>query len=194
VYMKPAIFFDRDGTILMEMGYTAHPSLVQPYRSAPEALRLAKAKDFLLVVVTNQSGIARGRLSEPTLTAIHQRMTEMLRREGAALDAIYYCPHHPDGTVGAYRQACLCRKPGTALGEAAIRDLGIDPARSWAIGDKVSDIRFGLNLGLRVCLVRTGFGMDEEQRLGEIGLAGTPVADDILEAVKLATGVGATSS
>ena len=189
--MKPAIFFDRDGTLLVEMGYLAHPSLVRPYALTAEALRLARAAGFLLVMVTNQSGVARGWLSERDLGAVHDKMQTMLGSEDAGLDAIYYCPHHPEGTVGAYRQACLCRKPGVALGERAIRELAIDPARSLVIGDKMSDIRFGLALGLKACLVRTGFGAREEQAAREPHLSGVHVAGDVLEAVKWAIAEGA---
>jgi D-glycero-D-manno-heptose 1,7-bisphosphate phosphatase len=189
--VRPAIFFDRDGTLLVEMGYIAHPSLVRPYTFSAEALRLARAGGFLLIMVTNQSGVARGWLSEHDLEAVHGRMQQMLGTDDAALDAIYYCPHHPQATVAAYRQACLCRKPGVALGEAAIRDLALDRTRSWVIGDKTSDIRFGLALGLKVCLVRTGFGTCEERTVWEDHLSGVHVARDVLEAVNLALAGGA---
>jgi D-glycero-D-manno-heptose 1,7-bisphosphate phosphatase len=184
--MRPAILFDRDGTLMVEMGYIAHPALVRPYAVTTQALQLARAGGFVLAVVTNQSGVARGWLGETELEAVHRRMQEILAAGGASLDAVYYCPHHPQGTVAAYRQVCRCRKPQVALGEAAISDLGIDRARSWAIGDKVSDIRFGLALGLRACLVRTGFGAYEEWKLREEGLTNVHVAGDVLEAVKWA--------
>jgi D-glycero-D-manno-heptose 1,7-bisphosphate phosphatase len=184
--VKKAIFFDRDGTLLVEMGYVAHASQIWPYSFACEALRLARARGFLLVMVTNQSGIARGWLSEEDLAAVHARMQEVLKQGGAELDAIYYCPHHPQGTVERYRQSCSCRKPAPGLGLAAIRDLGIDAARSLVIGDKASDLRFGQALGLSTCLVRTGFGAAEEARLGEEGLSGVHVAGNALEAVSWA--------
>jgi D-glycero-D-manno-heptose 1,7-bisphosphate phosphatase len=107
----------------------------------------------------------------------------MLRREGAELDGIYYCPHHPQGTVGRYRRTCSCRKPKTGLGETAIAELGIDVARSLVIGDKTSDLRFGKALGLEPCLVRTGFGAVEEIKVREDCLSGVHVACDALEAV-----------
>jgi D-glycero-D-manno-heptose 1,7-bisphosphate phosphatase len=184
--VRPAIFFDRDGTLLVEMGYISHPSQVRPYALTAEALRLARSAGFTLVVVTNQSGVARGWLSECDLEAVHGRMQDIFRADGAALDAVYYCPHHPQATVAAYRCSCECRKPGTALGEKAIRDLGIDRKQSWVIGDKASDIKFGLALGLRACLVRTGFGASAEQTLGECGVPGVDVATDVLDAVKRA--------
>jgi len=185
--VSKAIFFDRDGTLLVEMGYVAHPSQIRPYSFTPEALRMARAQGFFLVMVTNQSGIARGWLSESDLEAVHARMQEMLKPGGAELDAIYYCPHHPQGTVERYRRACECRKPAPGLGYRAVRDLGIDVAESLVIGDKSSDIRFGEALGLATCLVRTGFGEAEEAKIRDERLAVVHVADNVLEAVHWAT-------
>jgi D-glycero-D-manno-heptose 1,7-bisphosphate phosphatase len=158
-----AIFFDRDGTLLVEMGYIVHPSVVVPYRVAARALKEAKLRGFVLIAVTNQSGVARGFLRESDLAAIHERMQGLLGRSGAALDAIYYCPHHVRARFPAYRRACDCRKPGTALGMAAAKRFDIDLAKSFVIGDKLTDLQFGTNLGVTPCLVRTGYGSYEEQ-------------------------------
>ena len=181
--MTKAIFFDRDGTLLVEFGYVAHPTLVVPYAFTAEALRRAKDSGFLLIVVTNQSGIARGWLSEKDLDLVHKRMQSILGQAGVALDAIYYCPHHPDATVETYRKRCTCRKPGTALGEMAIRRFSIDVTRSFVIGDKATDLRFGKALGLGPCLVRTGFGTREENQMRDDGLRDVRVVESVLEAV-----------
>ncbi len=182
--MRKAIFFDRDGTLLVEAGFITHPSVVTAYEFAYSAVRLARQRGFLVIVVTNQSGIARGFLTEEELKDVHRSMEEIFAREGAPIDAIYYCPHHPDGTVKHYRRICRCRKPSTGLGEQAIANFEIDPRRSFMIGDKVSDVIFGMQLGVRPCLVLTGYGAEEAQKLGEVGLGHVPVFQNVLEAVK----------
>lgn len=181
--MTKAIFFDRDGTLLVEAGYINHPSLVAPYRFSLEAVAHAKRSGFLAVVVTNQSGVARGWLSEQELGAVHKRMVDAFAAGGAAIDAVFYCPHHPQGTVPAYRVACACRKPGALLGVRAAEQFAIDLARSYVIGDKLSDIGFADAVGARSCLVRTGFGRSGEARLAPTGRRDVHVAENALEAV-----------
>lgn len=183
--MRKAIFFDRDGTLLVEFGYLTHPSQVAPYARSREALRLAKQHGFLLVVVTNQSGIARGYLTEGHLEEIHRRMADVLA-DGAPLDAVYHCPHHPQGTVAAFSRRCYCRKPGAEMGITAARDLGIDLSRSFVVGDKLTDVGFGRALGASTCLVRTGFGAREEAAASPDQLAGVHLAGDVLDAVRWA--------
>ncbi|MFH1313597.1 MAG: HAD family hydrolase [Candidatus Eisenbacteria bacterium] len=186
--MKRAIFFDRDGTLLVELGYLAHPSRVAPYHFAAEALRRAREHGYLLIGITNQSAIARGYLSEADLSVIHRRMQDVFKQTHAELDAMYYCPHHPDGTVETYRKKCNCRKPGTELGEQAARRFDIDLKRSFLVGDKETDLLFGSRLGMTACLVRTGLGASEEERLGSEGLKDSMVFDNVLEAVNWITG------
>jgi len=179
-----AIFFDRDGTLLVETGYLSHVSMVRPYHFAAEALKLTADAGFLNIVVTNQSGIARGYIHEADLDGIHERMRSLLAREGASLDAVFYCPHHVKGAVPEYSVSCDCRKPGTGLGLRAIKQFGIDPALSYAVGDKVSDFLFGRNLGATPCLVRTGYGDAESARLVQLGLEKADIFDNVLEAAK----------
>ena len=178
-----AIFFDRDGTLLVEMGYIVHPSVARPYRFTAQALSEARRRGFLLIAVTNQSGVARGYMRESELAAIHNGMQDLLGRSGAALDAIYYCPHHPLGRVPAYRRTCDCRKPGTALGVAAAERFDIDLPRSFMIGDKETDVQFGTNLGVTPCLVRTGYGSYEEQAVKAECGESARVFDHVLGAV-----------
>jgi D-glycero-D-manno-heptose 1,7-bisphosphate phosphatase len=182
-----AIFLDRDGTLLVEVGYLNHPSLVVPYHFTYQALRMARESGYVLIVVTNQSGISRGYLTEADLEEIHRRMQEALGRGGAGLDAIYYCPHHHLGTIPKYRKRCACRKPGTLLGEQAVERFKIDLGQSFMIGDKNTDLQFGSSLGVAPCLVRTGFGAFEEWRIGTQGLHGIPVFDNLLDAVTAIT-------
>jgi D-glycero-D-manno-heptose 1,7-bisphosphate phosphatase len=176
-----AIFLDRDGTILVEVGYLNHPSQVVPYAFAPEALRRARESGFLLIVVTNQSGVARGYIRESDLVAIHGRMHSLLAESDARLDAVYYCPHHPHGTVVDYSKRCDCRKPGIALGIEAARKFDIDLTKSYMIGDKHADVLFGENLGVYPCLVRTGYGSRDEDLVTSSGRIS--VFDNVLEAV-----------
>jgi D-glycero-D-manno-heptose 1,7-bisphosphate phosphatase len=183
--LRKAIFFDRDGTLLVEFGYLTHPTQVVPYSRSREALRRAKAHGFLVIVVTNQSGIARGYLNERHLEEIHDHMLGLFCGD-AGIDAVYYCPHHPEGTVAAYSKPCSCRKPAAGLGRMAAERFGIDLAKSYVVGDKLTDVDFGKALGARACLVRTGFGKREEARAGAGGLRGVNVAADVLDAVEWA--------
>jgi D-glycero-D-manno-heptose 1,7-bisphosphate phosphatase len=182
--LRKAIFFDRDGTLLVEMGYLTHPSLVRPYHFTAEALRLAREAGFLLVVATNQSGIARGYLEEGDVEAIHERMQVVLAEQGAKVDAVYYCPHHPNGTIEGYSIVCDCRKPAIGMALRAIAQHGIDPARSFVVGDKLTDVGFGNSFGAVSCLVRTGYGDGESRSEPTPGLEAAGVFDNVLEAVR----------
>lgn len=188
--MSKAIFFDRDGTLLVEAGYINHPSLVSPYSFGPPAVACARQSGFLAIVVTNQSGVARGWLSEQELDGVHRHMEAMFAAREAPIDAVFYCPHHPEGTVSAYRVLCSCRKPGTELGMRAAARFAIDLPGSYVIGDKMSDIVFGDALGAKSCLVRTGFGRSEEAKLKATGRRDLHVADNALEAVRWAVADG----
>jgi len=181
---RKALFLDRDGTLLVEVGYLNHPSQVMPYHFAIQALKLARQAGYLLILITNQSGIARGYLSEVELNEIHGRMQSLLGEGSAGLDAIYYCPHHKEGTVDEYSGECACRKPGTLFGQEAAERFGIDLEASFMIGDKETDLEFGRALGVAPCLVRTGFGSFEESSLGSAGLEGARIFDNLLDAVR----------
>lgn len=185
---RKAIFFDRDGTLLVEVGYLNHPSLVVPYRFTGEALKLARKSGFMLIAVTNQSGVARGYISESDLGDIHRRMRDILGEVGAPLDAVYYCPHHSDGKVAAYRRKCDCRKPAPGMGFEAARRFGIDLGGSYMVGDKETDVLFGINLGVTPCLVRTGYGSFEERAMKASPPGNFHVFEDVLGAVEWMTG------
>jgi len=147
--LRPAVFLDRDGTIIDDIGYLSDPGGVAFYQGVPQALKRLQDRGYLLVVVTNQSGIGRGYFNEETAIAVNLAMVEMLREEGVVLASIYYCPHHPgDG--------CRCRKPGLLMVERAVVDLGIDKDRSWFVGDIDKDVLTGMNAGLKPILVETG--------------------------------------
>lgn len=143
---KRAVFVDRDGTLNINIDYLSDPAGYQLYPGVASGLKMLRDAGFIIVVVTNQSGIGRGIFNERTLELIHLRMKELLAAEGASVDAIYFCPHHPD-------DRCACRKPGTALFERAVRDIGIDPAISFVIGDTEMDVAAGKKMGARAALV-----------------------------------------
>jgi D-glycero-D-manno-heptose 1,7-bisphosphate phosphatase len=156
---RPAVFIDRDGTLLEECDYLADPERVRFLPGSLDALRRLRAAGFALVLVTNQSGIARGLYSERDYHAVQARVDALLARAGTPLDGTYYCPHHPDFTG-----PCDCRKPGTGMYRSAKRDLGIALGRSWFVGDKITDVLPAVALGGRGVLVRTGYGRQEERR------------------------------
>ena len=137
-----------------------------------------------VVVVTNQSGVARGLLTEENLLEINARMIQLLGSEGARLDGVYYCPHHPDFGPPRYRIDCHCRKPATGMLERASDDLGIDLSSSYVVGDKMTDVMFAKNAGCKSVLVMTGFGRSELVRAGSSTVESADfIADDLLDAV-----------
>lgn len=176
---RRAVFLDRDGTIIREVGYLSEPSGIELLPGSVEALKRLKAAGFILVVVTNQSGIARGYYGEKELAAIHVTLDKMLKGQGASIDAYYYCPHHPEhGDV----RDCPCRKPRTGMAAQAAREHGIDLAGSYFVGDKASDVEMGKNAGGRSILVLTGFGIREKGVLEELGISPDTVCEGLPEA------------
>ena len=151
---RSAAFLDRDGTIIEDPGYLADPDEVRLLPGAAEAILRLNRAGRAVVVVTNQSGIARGILTEAQYLATQRRLDALLQAEGAQLDAHYHCPHHPDLTG-----PCPCRKPGTLLFSRAADDLGLDLAASWWIGDRLRDVLPAEALGGRGILLLTGDGM-----------------------------------
>jgi D-glycero-D-manno-heptose 1,7-bisphosphate phosphatase len=179
-----AVFIDRDGTLNEDIGYVSTPDELILYPWAAEAVRLVNHSGFKAIVITNQSGIARGMYSEQTLGTIHKRMITQLAREGARIDGVYYCPHHPDIGAVDYRKACNCRKPQTGMLDAAAREHNIDLPRSFVIGDKASDITLAENAGARSALVLTGYGQETLAHPERWPCRPSLVAENLLEAVK----------
>jgi len=156
----PAVFFDRDGTLNIERGFLRAAEDLELIAGTGAALKSLRQAGFRLVVLTNQPVIARGEASEADVDAIHRRLEWELGKEGAYLDRIYLCPHHPDrgfpGERADLKIDCDCRKPATGLFRRACEELGIDAASSWMIGDQTRDIEMARRAGLRSVLVRTG--------------------------------------
>jgi D-glycero-D-manno-heptose 1,7-bisphosphate phosphatase len=146
---RPAAFFDRDGVLNVDHGYAYRPDQLEWVAGAPEAVRMLNEAGYIVIVVTNQSGVARGYYDEPAVRQLHIHMHETLRAQGAHIDAFYYCPHHPEGTVKKFAVHCSCRKPGTGMLEQAARDWPIDLARSFLIGDKEIDMAAAAAFNIR---------------------------------------------
>lgn len=151
---RRAIFLDRDGVLIRDVNHLTAPSQIEILPGVPESLRRLRGAGWAVVVVTNQSVVARGTVTEEGLREIHATLESLLRSRGAPLDAIYYCPHHPDGAVAAYRAVCDCRKPRAGLLLRAAADLGLDLAASVMVGDAASDIEAGRRAGCRTVLLR----------------------------------------
>ena len=144
--MNKAVFLDRDGTIAKDAHYCCHPEDFVLFAQAAEVIKLLNKRGFKVIIITNQSGIGQGYLSEETLGEIHKKMAEELAREGASVDGIYYCPHHPDDN-------CNCRKPKPSLILQAARDFDVDMEHSFMVGDRQKDIDLGKAVGCRTILV-----------------------------------------
>ena len=149
----PAIFLDRDGTLIRDVGYLYRQDQVEILPRVAEAIRLLRGQGFLLVVVTNQSAVARGRLTEEELGRIHDALNARLAQDGAQLDGIYYCPHHPTEGVAPYHVTCDCRKPNTGMIVKAVSDLGLDPSSSYVVGDQTSDMELAARIGAKGVLI-----------------------------------------
>lgn len=154
------------------------------YPWAAEAVRMVNESGLLAIVITNQSGIARGMYTEERLSSIHLRMIEQLACEGARIDAVYYCPHHPEVGDVRYRIACDCRKPRIGMLDRAARDHRIDLTRSFVVGDKASDINLARNAGARSALVLTGYGRETLSHPDRWPCEPEIIAENLLEAVK----------
>jgi D-glycero-D-manno-heptose 1,7-bisphosphate phosphatase len=159
---RPAVFLDRDGTLLEEAGYLDRLERLVFFPFTVDAIRSLNRAGFPVVVVTNQAGIARGIFKESFVAEAHRHVTDRLTAGGARVDAFYYCPHHPEAVVEAFRQTCDCRKPKPGMLTRAAADLGLALDRSFVVGDRWHDLEAGQRVGARTLLVRTGYGKTEE--------------------------------
>jgi len=153
---RPAVFLDRDGTLVEEVPYLHDPAELALLPGVAAALATLGAAGYALVVATNQAGLARGYYDEAAVARVHRRLRALLAAGGARLDAVVYCPHHPDGTVAGYAGACRCRKPGPGMLEAAAERLGLDLRASYLIGNHPSDVGAALAAGATPLFVTTG--------------------------------------
>lgn len=156
-----AVFLDRDGTVCEEVGYINHLSRCHVYPYAAEAVRALNRSGARTVVISNQSGVARGYFPESLVGEVNEKIRAELEAHGAHIDAFYYCPHHPAAADPRYRLQCACRKPGRGMLDRAVRELNVDLSRSYVIGDRRTDVETAAFHGLRSVLVLTGYGRGE---------------------------------
>lgn len=175
-YGKPAVFLDRDGVLTEEKGYISliDELIIFPY--VMDSIKKIHELGYYAIVVTNQSGIARGLLRETEL----QRMNSYLM-EQTGVDAVYYCPHHPDGKIAGYRKICRCRKPGIGMFEAACDRFGINLSRSYMIGDRADDIIAGQRIGVKTVLLESGYGTARLEK----NVTPDYVAEDLRDVIKI---------
>ncbi len=176
--MTRAIFIDRDGTINIDKDYLTEPEGVEFIKGSPEAIKLANELGLRVIIISNQSGVARGIMTLAQVDAVNSRLVAMLGERGAKVDAIYYCPHHPEY---GDRIECSCRKPGIGMLLRARYEFGVDLSRSFVVGDKWSDVKCGENAGSLTSLVRTGY--DDYQRCIDAGIKIDYLADDLFDTV-----------
>ena len=164
--LRPAVFLDRDGTINEQMGYINHISRFQILPGVAAAIRKLNEARIPVVVVTNQSGLARGYFPAELLVAVHEKMAALLAEQGAHVDGIYVCPHHPEAKKEEYRLNCDCRKPKTGLLVQAAAEMGLVLVRSFVVGDRWSDLKTAKACGALPVLVLSGYGRVDAQYIG----------------------------
>lgn len=175
---KRAVFLDRDGVLIPDTGYPDDPAAIVLNPGVPGALAALRDAGYRLVVVTNQSGVARGCFTLERLAAVHQRLRELLARGGAVLDALYFCPHLPGAPVAAFAGDCPCRKPRPGMLLAAAQELGLDLRECWMVGDGARDVAAATAAGCRAV------------RIGAADETGAPVAPDLSHAVRIIVAAG----
>ena len=177
------VFLDRDGTLNEDPGYLGEPDLLQLYPDTGKGLALLKNKlNCKLIVISNQSGIARGLISKEKVDAVNLRLNELLLNDNVQIDAFYYCPFHPDFSS---KEECSCRKPSPELVLRAAEDFNIDLSKSYFVGDAVTDVECGINANLKTILVKTGYGKESFSILQKLNKIPTFVAENILDACKI---------
>lgn len=177
---KVGVFVDRDGTLIKEVGYLSCLEQIEVLPRVPEAIQLLRREGLKVAVVTNQSAVARGIITEDNLQQIHKELTARLARHGAILDGIYYCPHHPTEGMAPYRISCGCRKPNVGLAERAAAELDLDVSRSYVVGDQSGDMDLAARIGAKGILIKSGDGAGGGQK----SAAGFLAVQDFWEAAQ----------
>lgn len=180
--MRPAVFLDRDGTLIEDAGYLDRLERLAIFPWSIDAVRLLNRAGYTVAIVTNQAGVARGIVDEAFIGEAHRYLTDRFAAGRASIDACYYCPHLEDAPVRKYRRRCDCRKPRPGMLRQAAQDLDLDLSRSWVIGDRWLDVELAANAGAKAILVRTGYGRTEEGRPPS-GVRAEVVADNLMGAV-----------
>lgn len=182
---KPAVFIDRDGTVNEQMGYINHPDRFVILPGVADAFRVLNKNGFLAIIISNQSGVARGYFPVELVDKTHDLMMQSLLRKGASVDGIFFCPHYPRGVVPEYSLDCDCRKPKTGLIKKACEHFDIDMSRSYMIGDHYTDMELADRAEIKGILVKTGYGRGViEYNLPGMTFQPCYIAEDLLDAVK----------
>ena len=181
---RKAVFIDRDGTINKEVNYLHKIEDLEILPGVAEAVKLLNTGGFLVIVPTNQSGIARGYYSVEDMQKINDEISRRLEKEGAHIDAFYFCPHHPKGKVEEFTLPCDCRKPEPGMFLKAAEDFNIDFSTSFSVGDKIRDLKPAKELGGRGILVKTGYGLEELKDKENWQVEPDYVAEDLMDGVK----------
>jgi len=153
LFPNKAVFLDRDGTLIVNRHYGSDPNQIELLDGVAEGLATLRGAGYKLVLVSNQSGVARGYFDEATVARVHNRLQRMLNKHGAALDCLEYCPHHPEGATSPYAVECACRKPAPGMLLRAARKHGVNLSASWMVGDIGVDIEAGRRAGARTVLI-----------------------------------------
>lgn len=177
---RAGVFVDRDGTLIKEVGYLSRLEQIEVLPRVPEAIQLLRREGLKVAVVTNQSAVARGIITEDNLQQIHKELAAQLARRGAFLDGIYYCPHHPTEGMAPYRISCGCRKPNVGLAERAAAELDLDVSRSYVVGDQSGDMELAARIGAKGILIKSGDGVGGGQK----SAAGFSAVKDFWEAAQ----------
>ena len=187
--MNKAVFLDRDGVITKEPPYYAHRiEQLELISKSAEAIRLLNESGFKVIVVSNQSGVARGYYEENDVENYNNAMKNELKKQGAYIDAIYYCPHYPEAAIEEYRIDCDCRKPKPGMLRQAEKDLNLNLKLSFLIGDKMSDIEAGYRAGCKTILVLTGQGNDVLKNNPKIDIKPNYISNDLYTASQIING------
>jgi len=184
--VNKAVFLDRDGVVTKEPPYYAHKiNQLELIPNSAEAIRLLNESGFKVIVVSNQAGVARGYYQEKDIQIYNNEMKRQLEEKGARIDAIYYCPHHPEATIEKYKIDCDCRKPKPGMLKRAEKDLNLNLKLSFLIGDKMSDIEAGYRAGCKTILVLTGQGNDELKKIPKMDIKPNYISKDLHTAIQI---------
>lgn len=184
--MNKAVFLDRDGVITKEPPYYTHKiDQLELIPKSAEAIRLLNESGFKVIVVSNQAGVARGYYQEKDIKIYNNEMKRQLEVKDAYIDAIYYCPHHPDAAIEKYKINCNCRKPKPGMLRQAEKDLNINLKHSFLVGDKMSDIEAGYRAGCKAILVLTGQGNNESKKISKMNIKPGYISKDLFAAIQI---------
>ena len=182
IMSRPAVFLDRDGTLIEEVGYLDRLERLAFFPWSIDAVTLLNRAGYAVAVVTNQVGVGRGMFEESFVEEAHRHLDAVVTAGSGRIDAYYYCPHHPEAPIAMYRRACDCRKPAPGMLRRAERELDVDLSRSFVVGDRWLDIQLAQAVEAQGILVRTGYGRTEETRPRD-GVQAAAVADNLIQAV-----------